>query len=74
MNTHTELYEKWRVVREESWRASLKPDDYIDALNTFATPCNTNDIHNIRGWCPAKVTKVTDERVTVAYLGMPKHQ
>ena len=42
MNLHTDHYEKGRVVREESWRASLKPDDYIDALNTYATPANTN--------------------------------
>jgi len=73
MNLHTDHYEKGRVVREESWRANLKPDDYIDALNTYATQSNTNDIPNIRGWCPAKVTKVTADRVSVAYLGMPKH-
>jgi hypothetical protein len=74
MNLHTELYEKGRVIKEESWRASLKPEDYIDALNTYATPSNNNDIANIRGWCPAKVTQVTADRVTVAFLGMPWNQ
>ena len=76
MNAHTEMYEKRRVWAEQEWRENLQAGDYVDAINLFATPSNVNGEHNIKGWCPAKITQIhPDGRVQVAFLGMPvKHQ
>jgi hypothetical protein len=57
---------------KEEWRHHLKIGDYIDALNFFETPQNTNSKH-LYGWSPAKIILVdTQDNLLVSFLRWPK--
>jgi hypothetical protein len=74
MNALTEMYENSRILAEQEWRENLRPGQYIDAINLYPTPSNVNNEHNIKGWCPGKVTQIKDGKVQVAFLGMSVRQ
>lgn len=63
LNAHTEMYEKMRVENEQEWRVGLQVGDLIDAINMYGTPQNIHDVKNIRGWCPARVTRIHDGNI-----------
>lgn len=47
---------------------TLQAGDYIDAMSEYETP-SSNQYQYIRGWTPAKITEIDENRLMISFIG-----